>query len=463
MISKIRQYLGRYIAAESTTRRRDPGARVQSSDNILTASGRDRMTEGARELWRNYSVASWAIRKHLDFVSSFTFSSNNGDAKFDRKLEALVENWSRPVNFDIARRHSLRAAMRLFEARRVIDGDVFAVKLNDGRLQPIEGHRVKDPGRSMDGENWVHGVLVAKGGGMRSVAVHSVDRYGRYVFERTVPAKNVLHLGYFDSFDQVRGVSPLSGAIVQFQDVLEVQDYARAKAKITQLFALAITREGSDWDDDEESGGEYTVDFGKGPVKLELDPGDKAEFLESKHPSTEFQAFMQGTLQAALKSLDIPWSFYSEDFTNFFGSKAALQNYLQSCKAKREDLKEFLNRLLVWKINSWIAQGLLTIPTESIAELRWDWIPAGMPWWDTAKEVKGDLDAINGRLRTRTEIRRERFGDDWRNVVRKLKEEEDYLKELGLSVATSPGTPQPDNVDDDNNTEDEDDNTTKQG
>ena len=35
-----------------------------------------------------------------------------------------------------------------------------------------------------------------------------------------------------------------------------------------------------------------------------LDPGDKAEFLESKSPSTEFQAFSQVMVSVALKALD---------------------------------------------------------------------------------------------------------------------------------------------------------------
>jgi capsid protein len=253
----------------------------------------------------------------------------------------------------------------------------------------------------------------------------------------------VIHFGYFDSFDQVRGVSPLTSAIAQFQDVLEVSDYARAKAKITQLFALAITREVADFDDEtDDGGGGYSVDFGKGPVKLELDPGDKADFLESKHPSTEFQSFMQVTLQAALKALDIPWSFYDEAYTNFFGSKAALMQYQQSCQSKRDDLRELLDRITVWRMSQWVANGTLQLPGGmTVNDLSWDWVPAGVPWWDSSKEVAGDLEAINGGLRTRTEIRRERFGDDWKDVIRKLAEEQAFMDEVGVSVTTK--APQP--------------------
>lgn len=454
-INRMRSSFSRYIAAEPSNRRRDPGGNVRGSDEILTPAKRDRLTEGARELWRNYSVAAWAIRKHLDYVAAFQFLPTMMDPGLNEELENLVRWWGRPVNFDVAARHSLRRYMRLLEMRRVVDGDVFLLKLQDGRVQPIEGHRVRDPAPIHSG-NWMHGVRLGEGGGLMGIAVHRYEK-GRYVFEREVPTGNVLHLGYFDAFDQIRGVSPLSAAITQFQDVLEVQDYARAKAKITQLFALAITREIADFDDETEDGaGGYSVDFGKGPVKLELDPGDKAEFLESRHPSTEFLEFMKVTLQAALKSLDIPWSFYDEAYTNFFGSKAALQQYQQACRAKRDDLKEILDRLTVWRMGQWIANGTLKLPRGvALSDLTWDWVPAGVPWWDTSKEVKGDLEAIAGGLRTRTEIRRERFGDDWRDVVRKLAEEEDYLEEMGVEVTFAPYSAQAEEKkkDDDNGSE----------
>ena len=437
------QSFGRYIAAEPGQQRRDPGTRIQTSDALLGPDKRRRVIEGARELNRNFSVAAWAIRKHLDYVSTFTFQAASEDAAFNEQLEALMGWWNRPINCDVSARHSLRRMIRLAEARRVIDGDMFFVKLADGRIQAIEGDRVRDPQSITDPkQQWVHGVQLGPGGRVKRVAVHERTKDGNYVFEREITAGNVIQVAYFDSFDQVRGVSPLTSAIASFQDSLEVTDYARAKAKITQLFALAITREMAD-DDAELYGDEYRVDLGKGPVKLELDPGDKAEFLESRHPSTEFQAFLTLSLQAALKSLDIPWSFYDEAYTNFFGSRAALIQYQQSCKAKREDLKECLDRLTVWKIQQWVAQGLLTLPrgVTNIDQLNWDWIPAGVPYWNPEQEINGDILAIGAKLRTRSEIRREKYGDDWRDVVRKLHEEDEFLAQYGYSPNPDPNAP----------------------
>lgn len=439
--NRMAGYFNRYVAAEASNKRRDPGTRIQSSDAVLDTTKRKRLTSGAIDLQRNYSVAAWAIRKHLDYVSSFTFQSTTQDAAFNLQLEALMKWWSRPLNCDVAQRHSFRRMIRLAEASRVIHGDVFLVKFSNGRMQAIEGDRVRDPSNRRPDETWIHGVKIGRGGQLQRVMVHRRNLDGSYVEERDVSAGNVIQLGYFESFDQVRGVSPLASAIVDFQDCLEVKDYARAKAKITQLFALAITREMADAD--EETGGdEYQVDLGKGPVKVELDPGDKMEFLESRHPSTEFQSFIVMCLQAALKSLDIPWSFFDESYTNFFGSRSALIQYLQSCRAKREDLREMLDRITVWKILQWVGQGFLTLPAGyTVDDLQWDWVPAGVPWWNPEQEINGDVMAISNKLRTRSEIRRERYGDDWRDVVIKLRQEDDFLKANGFDPATTEQAP----------------------
>jgi len=134
------------------------------------------------------------------------------------------------------------------------------------------------------------------------------------------------------------------------------------------------------------------------------------------------------TLQAALKSLDIPWSFYDESYTNFFGSRSALVQYQKSCESKRDDLKETLNRLTGWRISKWLANGVINLPNGFDARgIKWDWIPAGLPWWDPSKEIKGDVLAIENNLRTRSEIRKERYGDNWRDVVRRKAEEDQFL------------------------------------
>ncbi len=79
-----------------------------------------------------------------------------------------MRKWSRPANFDAAGRHSLASYVRLAESHAVKDGDLLTVRLRNGKVQPIEGDRIKNPSGSgaatvrplADGEEWVDGVRV---------------------------------------------------------------------------------------------------------------------------------------------------------------------------------------------------------------------------------------------------------------------------------------------------------------
>lgn len=430
-----------YDAAQSSTKRRNSGTLVMSSDQLLGDSDRRKIIESQRDLWRNFSPAAWAIRKHLDYVSQFSFHPVTQDRGLNEELMSIMRWWSLGENCDIGGRHSLQTIIRTAEARALIDGDVFLVKHRTGTLQAIEGDRVRNQGESIvyeDLNTKVHGVTLNKYGRPTSYDVYTKKR-GTYTFERSVSADNMLHLGYFDSFDQVRGVSPLVSAVVAMHDVLEVKEYARLKAKVTQLFAMAVYNEQVDYntDGDGDSRTGYDVDLGKGPLKLELEKGDRAEFLESRHPSTEFQAFITMSMQAAMKALDIPWSFYDEAYTNFFGSRAALIQYQQSCKWKRERIRVLLDKITKWLFSMFIVDGLLTLPSGmQLSDVTWEWIPDGVPWWNPEQEIAGDLAAIEAGLRTRSEVRRERYGDDWYEVARRKAAEDQHLRDLGLAVNT---------------------------
>jgi len=430
-----------YDSSETDTKRRAPSTRLKAVDNILTPTKRKRLVASTRDIVQNFSIASWAVRRHLDYVSSFSFQPRTGDDGLDRELMTLLEWYSRPLNCDVSGRHSLPSMIRLAEERRTIDGDVFLVKMSSGHLQAVEGDRVRTDsmGNSSGDDGLVHGCRVSKGGRLQSIAVHGRTKSGGYEFERMVRAGNVYHVGYFDRFDQIRGVSPMAPAINSFRDVYEGADYALAKMKVSQLFGLAFYRENPDEFGAAASsdGAGYDVDFGRGPVQLDLEPGDRAEFLESKSPPQEFQAFMQTMVGVALKCLDIPFSYYDESFTNYFGAKSAQVHYEKSCKSKRATLRETLDRITLWRLGLFIEDGHLTLPSGmDIGAVAWEWVHDGTPWWDPSKEVKGDVLAIAAGLKTRSQVIKERHGRDFRDVIDQLAREEEYIRDAGISVAT---------------------------
>jgi len=437
-----------YDAINPKAKRRNSGYEVKSSDVLMDDQDRRKMMESGRDLWRNFSAASWAIRKHLDYVASFNFHPKTGDARLDADLETLMEMWSRRGNCEIMGKHSFRQFVRLLETRRIIDGDVFVIKLQDGRVQGLESDRIRNPWAPIldmgNGFKKVHGITINSMSQPLAYSLWNKTPQYQYNYDRELRAENVYHLGYFDSFDQIRGVSPLAAAIAPFHDILEVTEYARLKAKVSQLFALTISRDSPDFAEDYDAPGYDLKNFGKGPIMLDLDPGDKAEFLESKTPSTEFQDFMKMSLDVALKALDLDWSMFDSSHTNYSGSRIALLQYRKSCVAKQEGLKDMLYHITNWKIQQWISTGVLRLPRGwRLPRVKYEWIPDGIPWFDPSKELRADIDAINAGLKTHAEIRRERYGDDWYQVAEALAKEQQYKEELGLTSSAAPSVSAP--------------------
>ncbi len=88
-----------------------------------------------------------------------------------------------------------------------------------------------------------------------------------------------------------------------------------------------------------------------------------------------------------------------------------------------------------WKVTSWIASGRLKLPAGmKIADLEWEWVPRGMPWWDPSKEIKGDKEAVSAGFDNPERIvKRAGKGDVYDNIratcrviaeARKISEEE---------------------------------------
>jgi len=435
-----------YDAVEDTGRRKSPSRVVASEDKHLRRNNRKTLNASARDCRRNFVVTRWAINKHIDFVVDHKFQPNTGNKAFDKELAEFFQQASKAENFDISGRHSLRAFMRLAEAARIVDGDFFAVRQRGGFLQAIESDRVRDPegvdsyGRYMgdvgtEESPWTEGVKTNNYGRPQLYAIHRrTGHSNQFEHERNVSARKVIPLGFYDRFDQVRGVSPLASVINSLKDLYESYDYALAKSKVAQLFALSIQRE-QDWGADNDDGSmanDREVRFDKGPQLLDLEPGEEAKFLSTNTPGEETAAFWQEMTGLVLKSLNIPYSFFQENHTNFFGSRSALILYLRAVQKDRDAVTGFMNDWLCWRLKVGQLKGEIKMPADFECDPKnWMWIPTGIQYWDPSKEITADAKAIQLGLRTREEIRAERFGDDWHTVVYpKLKVEEEMMREL---------------------------------
>jgi capsid protein len=436
-----------YDATETRGRRKAATETLATEDRELNAIRRRRLIGGARDIARNYSAAAWAIRKHLDYTATFKLQARTDDEGLNQAIEDYIEEWSKPENCDVAERHDLHRMIRLAEARRIIDGDCFLLKLREGRLQAIEAERIATPPGEIEYDTYTHGIRTDSAGRAAGYALCTRNPTGRGVgaMEREIAARFLIHHAAFDRFDQIRGISPLAAAYNTLRDTYEAFDFALAKLKVSQLFAMAFYRDAIDpvgsitpSAEDAETGDRYDVDFGRGPVKLELEPGDKAEFLESKTPSAEFQNYTATMIALALKALDIPFSFYDESFTTYSGARQALLMYEQSAEAKRRDVRAVLNNITRWQLYLATIDGRLALPRGMTAEaIKWEWVPAGLPWIDPLKEITADISAIQAGLDSTAAVCK-RAGVDAYDLARQEAAYQAYRASLGLPAAGGP-------------------------
>lgn len=427
-----------YDAVSQNGRRKIASLLLRSADDETTQTERGLLTVNGRDIRQNFAIAAWMIRRHLDYVSNFTFQAKTKDTNFNKYLEAWVAKVSRPHEYDVAGRRSREAAARMAEAARTVDGDILEVFMSDGRVQAIEGDRVRDPigdtSRIYNRDRLFHGVLTDDAGAHLAYAVHARKRYaGGMLFERWVDARNANLFGYFDRFDQVRGVSPLAPALNTLRDTYKGVDYALGKMLVSQLFGLVFYRERAEemgTKVTEAEGEGYQIDFGKGPLALNLDPGDRAEFLESKTPSVELQQFLQSTISIALKSLDIPFSFYDESFTNYSGARQALLQYQLSASLKQRDGQERLDNWLDRRMRLAADDGELQLNVDP-DEIPWEFVPTAIPWIDPLKEVQAQVAAIEAGLTSRTRVVKS-LGGNVEDVFDELQAEEAAASARGL-------------------------------
>ena len=450
-----------YDAVQSKGRRKRPRPRTLSEDMELRAAERRLLTSNTRDLYRNFTIAGWMVRCHLDYVSSFHFRMKTKDPGFNAAVEALWTWWSRAENCDPAGRFSYGELCRLWEAARTIDGDVLVNRLKNGQVQTIEGDRIKsenvpyetlgitDPTLSV-----VQGVRINDAGAAIQYMVHKrLPNRVDLQFDKAVPARFSDLFGYRWRYDQVRGISPLAAALNPLRDTYEGFEAALVKAKVAELYGLAITRGGSDPLDipggslpgDEGTAGgreprEYAdeLDLGRpGPFLLDMDPGDGAEFLANQTPSTEFQSFTANVILCGLKALDIPLSFYDESHTNFSGSRLAAIQYEKSVIHKRERLRALRNKHTAWLLGQWVATDLIKPPAGmTSADWKWEHSHTGTPWYDPVKEVTAAIAAMNAGLSSEI-VECQKLGRDPFELIDQRAEVQAYAKLKGVVLSTA--------------------------
>lgn len=441
----------KYEAVEQTPTRPRIYYSTRSEDKELNPRQRQTLLSEARDQLRNFSLAGFALRKHLQFVSYYRFSAHTENQEFNLTLENRVKTWSRRQNCDAAQRRSLDELLTIIESHRAVDGDVGILRRDDCRLSIIEGDRIRDPDQLKENDDWVNGVKLDRDGRAIGYAVHRRKKDGGFEFDRVVNAANFDLLTYVSRADQVRGVSLLAPAVKMISYLYRGIDYALAKLKLEQMLGLKTTfedggnfrtptPEDASFDNAASIAAKTRETFGDDLMHLALKVGEDAQFMESNNPSQNFQAFVESVVRMVFAALDVPYSFYDGSKTNFYGSKGEFEQYLDTVEKKQQPTIAMLDDWIFdWLLPNWIAD-----PHDPLAQYlsyasdleslrsKCGWRGSGFPSWRLFEYVKEIQLAVASGMASPYAVA-ESFGEDVeRNIAEMAK-----LKQLAASVGVS--------------------------
>lgn len=443
-----------YDALEPKGRRKSAPSAIVREDTLLKGGKRTRLQANANDINRNFSIAAWAIRRHLDYVASFSFHARTKDRGFNKELEELISRQSKKDRMDRGARFSREKLFRYAEIRRVIDNDVGLLLLQDRRTQAIEADLIRNPPKQLGPHEWVEGIQSDSAGKPLQYSISARSSGGAgYDHKRIVRAENFIHYGFFEraATDQKRGVSPLVASLNNYRDLYEEIEYALLKSKTQQLLILAMMREkdaspldppgvGGDDEVDEVELQPRKIDLTNGPAVVDLDENEKIDVVESKNPSNEFQNFTRLVTMIALKALDIPYSFFDEAHTNWSGQRTAWLHYERATSVGREDQIEMRCSWTTFQLARAIIDGDFLLPSGmTVEDVAYEWVPRGMPWWKPSEEIVGDLKAIASGLDSPISITKSRgTGDIYRNID-DLSDVLAYARDRGVTLNFDPG------------------------
>lgn len=485
-IAKGRKYSLGYNSIDDTTKRRQTQSRTSSESCILTPMKREKASATVRDDRRNMSILAWMIRRHMDGVSRFTpnfrVPGNKPEeprpeiADINSIVKRLLSWHGKRRNFDALGRHGRDEWMRMFEACKVIEGDSGGLKVKGGKLQGIEGDRIKKPTdwgtasqaqqKTLEKTVTDEGLTFDAIGSRTGFCICKRTSTSTMQYERIVNDNDMIFDAYWpDRFDSNRGVSPLLTALSEGADVRESWEWHLLKIKASGLFGFAFTRTGEDdmlptqgepnstypqgADGLANEGAAYSSQVAsavrsRGLINLDLDPGDDVKSIESQSPNPNIIPFTREIIRSILLALDIPFTFYDSLTASFSARIADRNEYDESCEWKRQKLIDVLDEIYGgWLFPMWATADLFGFGsalrkakmTAEEAAAYLEWVPAGRPWLDKSSEMSGHILALSAGATSTPRICAQ-YGLDAYEIAQEQKE---YLESAGQPLLYANG------------------------
>ncbi len=413
-----------YAAAKSSRfRRRRTGIVNQGSGadwHYRTGLDYMKMVEYARDMDRNDSIIGQAIdRAVLNVVQNgFTHDPQTGDEGLDKELFDRFEEWGNdPRECDAAGEMTFAEMQEHVYRATLVDGDIFAIPLQDGPLQLVECHRCRTPSNTK--------VAVANG-----IKIDDMRRRVEYWFTKDDidPGASLTKVGdiakypAFDKNDepavfhvfnpkrvsQSRGVTALA-PVFDLAGMLEDVNFAKlVQQQIVSCFAIIRQREaGFKTPSAGQFGEQEQIPLSDGSQKLvegispgmviEGAPGEMLSGFSPRVPNAEY--FEQVRLIITLLGVNIGLPFVmmmmDASDTNYSGWRGAVDQARMGFRRNQRWLKDrFHHKVYRWKLLQFAADDAAIrrrLTDKKVKFFNHRWNAPRWPYIEPMKDAQADL------------------------------------------------------------------------
>lgn len=467
MSARIRRTAGKkagtmqnWIPERLTTPREEALEREDIAYRTLDLVANDPHAGGLLETYVTSVVGSGLKPKSKVSAAKLGITEEEAEA-FQDSAEGIFNIWVHMA--DVARRMNFWDIQMLLQNQMLKFGEFLVLPrmLDIPRrpislaLQVVNPLRLRTPFDKYSQDNMRDGVELGENGEPVAYWIKKGDITGRKnlsdnssSFVRLPAFKGhrpqVLHGFIQEDADQVRGVSPFSRAMKTFRDLNDYLDAELVANLVTAAYALWIETpepEGASMDRasyTEGSGSEATryEEIMPGGIYYGL-PGEKASQLKPERPGRTFQPFVGRVMRMAAAGMGMPYEVLAKDFseTTYASGRMAMLEAWRVFRHRQGWLGDH-GCQPVWNMvqeEAWL-KGFTPAKDYYEAMDEWNrvaWIGPAKGYIEPVKEVTADLKAINGLLRSRSEVIAER-GGDFEATVEALAKEKKKLKALDL-------------------------------
>jgi lambda family phage portal protein len=372
------------------------------------------------------------------------------DELINAEVEAKFKEWALPETCSASGKYSWVDAQGMAIATMARDGE-FLCRFIEAENAFSFSVKFYDPAYLDETYNEV------LGSGNRIVMSVEVDRYDRpvaYYFttprydvapypresmERVkVPAAEVVHCFLpFEDDGQIRGVPWAHAAMWNLRKLGQFEEAALINAHVAACsmgFVIPPANEEGAGIPEEAERAPIEAEYVAGVLR-ELPPGYDIKTIDAAHPNNDFDPFTSTVLRGAACGLDVSYFALAGDLeaVNYSSARVGLLDDRDNYRTLQNFLIDhFCLRVYRHFLRRGILTGALNILPSDYERLKTpDFQPRGWDWVDPLKDVAASVEAINNGLDTRSRVIAER-GGDFEEVVRRLKEEQDFLTANGV-------------------------------